>query len=51
MGLSESSGCGLLCWSTLAVDGNQTMVILVEVCRLSGTSVSGLLGWLVQCCH
>ena len=51
MGLSESSSCGLQCWSTLAVDGNQTMVLLVEVCRLSGTSVSGLLGWLVQCCH
>ena len=33
MGVSGSPGCGLLCWLIPAVDGNQTLVVLVGGCR------------------
>ena len=49
-GLVGSSDSGLLSWCILAVDGDQSVVKLVEVGE-SGASASGLHGWPMQYCQ
>ena len=50
MSLAGSSDAGLLGWCILAVDGDQSIMELVEV-EECGASVSGLQGWPIQCCQ
>ena len=50
MGLAGSSDSGLLGWSVLVVDSDQSVVKLLGVGE-SAASLSGLQGGLVQCCQ
>ena len=50
MGLVGTADSGSLGWCILAVDGDQSVVKLVEVGE-SGASASGLHGWPMQYCQ